>query len=156
MENLENIANTAPANDLSLVRRVYNHSRNYIDYKMGTIGAALMGGIAAYINHNAGPLLATTAALKQAAYTFLFGGTVMKLCENIATKVKNDAAAFTLAVLIPTGATVAATYGVHSLKGTPEPFKSTIPTAIMAPPACLYWAHRKRKQMGLYSEERTP
>ena len=39
------------------------------------------------------------------------------------------------------------TYGGHMLKGTPEPFWSTLPTMILAPLSFGYWSWRvKRRQ----------
>ena len=40
------------------------------------------------------------------------------------------------------------TYLVHSLKGTPEPFLSTLPTMVIAPPAFVWLAWKR--QLGAY------
>ncbi len=86
-----------------------------------------------------------TAALKQGAYTFLFGGSIMKLCETLAIKVNPKWIAIFLAMLIPSTVSLLFTYGVHSLKGTPLPFESTIPTAVFVIPSTFVWGYLKRK-----------
>ena len=87
----------------------------------------------------------STAALKQATYTFFVGGSIIKSCEYLATKIKNKSLAIASAIILPSALTLMLTYGVHNLKGTPEPEKSTIPTIIIIP-ATAYWATRKRRQ----------
>ncbi len=42
--------------------------------------------------------------------------------------------------------TIILVYAVHSLKGTPRPFESTLPTIILAPPGFFFLAWKKRKQ----------
>jgi len=126
--------------------QLYQSSKKYIDYKLGTAGAIFMGGLVGAINSTHGVLSSLTAASKQAAYTFFIGGFVMKSCENIAKAIRAPVLAITLETAIPSTATITATYGLHKLKGTPKPIESTIPTAILAPTACLAWASIKRKK----------
>lgn len=87
----------------------------------------------------------TTAALKQGVYTFFFGGLIMKMSENIARKVNPRVLAVTLAMLIPSIVSLALTFGLHSMKGTPRPVESTIPTAIFVIPSTLIWGIMKSK-----------
>jgi hypothetical protein len=49
-----------------------------------------------------------------------------------------------VATIIVSAVTIMLVYGVHSMKGTPRPFESTLPTIIMAPPGFLALAIRKR------------
>ena len=119
----------------------------YFDPKMGLAGAFVMGTIVFFINWDHGIGLGLFAASKQAAYTFLAGGTMMRITENLASYFQNGFLALFLAVLTPTVIAVTLTYLVHSLKGTPEPVNSTIPTLILAPWGFLWWATRKRKQL---------
>nr|WP_319400839.1 hypothetical protein [uncultured Carboxylicivirga sp.] len=119
----------------------------FFDVKMGTAGAFFLGAVVFAVNFSHGWQLALIAALKQAFYTFFIGGVMTKMTENLSVKINDRTKALALAVLIPTLLTSALTYGMHSLKGTPEPFISTIPTFIFAPPGFLGWAIRKRKQM---------
>ena len=86
-----------------------------------------------------------TAAIKQAAYTFLFGGIFMKACENLATKIESRKKAIIAAVIIPSAITLLLTFGVHSFKGTPKPLESTLPTLLIIP-ATVVWSIRKRNQ----------
>jgi len=119
----------------------------FFDPKMGLAGAFVMGTIVFFINYDHGIFPGFTAALKQSTYTFLAGGIMMRITENIASFFKKDLLSISLAVLIPTLIAVTLTYILHSLKGTPEPINSTIPTILMAPWGFLWWATRKRKQL---------
>lgn len=116
------------------------------DPKMGLAGALLLGTIVFFINYDHGIVNGLIAASKQALYTFFVGGFITRLCENMAT-IKDNFTALFLAVLIPSIIAVTLTFIVHSIKGTPEPFNSTIPTMLLAPPGFLWWALQKRKQI---------
>lgn len=118
------------------------------DPKMGLAGALFLGVIVFFINYDHGITNGLIAASKQALYTFFVGGFITRLCENIAT-IKKSLSAIFLAVFIPSILAVSLTYFVHSIKGTPEPFNSTIPTILLAPPGFLWWALQKRKQIHL-------
>jgi hypothetical protein len=116
----------------------------FINIKMGLAGALIMGGIVWFINMGHGWWPATTAAMKQAAYTFLLGGILIKILDTIAINIKNRYLAITVATLSVSVVTIILVYIVHSMKGTPRPFESTLPTIIMAPPGFLALAVRKR------------
>ena len=115
---------------------------------MGIAGAFVMGVVVFVINYSATNELtgSTTAGLKQASYTFLFGGILMKGCENLATKIRNRTFAIVASVIIPSTLTLFLTYQLHQLKGTPKPLESTYPTLIIIP-ATAAWGYKKRKQM---------
>jgi hypothetical protein len=114
---------------------------------MAFIGAIIMGGIVAYINYDHGILLASIAGLKQATYTFFFGGVLIKILETIALKINNQALALLTSVIVTSIITITLVYLVHQLKGTPRPLESTMPTVLMAPPGFLVLAYRKRKSV---------
>jgi len=116
----------------------------FINIKMGLAGAFVMGAIVWLINMGYGWWPATTAALKQAAYTLLFGGILIKILDTIAVKIKNRYLAIATATILVSVITIILVYIVHHLKGTPRPFESTLPTMIMAPPGFLALAIRKR------------
>jgi hypothetical protein len=122
-------------------------NNRFFDAKMGIAGAFLMGGIVYFINADYGFYPALIAGLKQAFYTFFMASINMKICENISIRYKSVKLSIFLAVLIASIITIGATYIVHTIKGTPEPVLSTIPTLILSPPTLLYWALRKRKQL---------
>lgn len=119
---------------------------------MGIAGGVFMGTIVFFINFDHGAGLALIAATKQATYTFFAGGTITRFSENIAAYFLNKYVAIFLAILIPSTIAVTLTYIVHSMKGTPEPFNSTIPTMILAPLGFLWWSTRKRKQLKTLQE----
>jgi uncharacterized protein YacL len=129
------------------LRQVLKIGQKFIDYKIGIAGAIVMGGIVFGINYfSTYEILGSiTAALKQGAYTFLFGGTLMKGCEYLATSIKKRSVALILSVVIPSVLTLILTYTMHNLKGTPKPLESTIPTTIIIP-ATAIWGLKKRKE----------
>lgn len=133
---------------LSLVRKLLKIGSRFIDYKMGILGAIFLAVIVFIINYSNTHGLpgATTAALKQGAYTFLFGGVIMRGCEALATRIHRKSFALAMAVIIPSTIAICLTFGVHSMKGTPKPVASTIPTAVMVIPSTFIWGYRKRKQ----------
>ena len=116
----------------------------FINVKMGFAGAIVMGAIVWLINMSYGWWPASTAALKQAAYTFLFGGILIKMLDTISTRIRNPYLAVITATITVSVITIILVYIVHNLKGTPRPFESTLPTIIMAPPGFLALAIRKR------------
>jgi len=134
---------------MSNVRKLIKFSGKYIDYKMAIAGALFLGIVVFLINYHASANVhgSLTAALKQGAYTFLFGGIIMKTCERLATGFSNKTKAIILSIFIPTIAAVTLTFLVHSLKGTPHPLESTIPTMILIIPSTAVWGNRKRKKM---------
>lgn len=107
--------------------------------------AALFLGLVVYaINFSHGALAALPAALKQAIYTFFAAGFIVRLCEKLVQKKSLGAMAFPLSIIIPSAIAILLTYLLHSLKGTPEPLYSTLPTLVMAPPSFAAWAIRSR------------
>ena len=129
----------------------------YIDLKMGLIGAAVMAAIVFVINYlpTYDVLGATTAALKQGIYTAIFGGFIMRLSGYFATRIKNRFAAMAAAMIIPSVIAISLTFCVHSMKGTPEPVGSTIPTAIFVIPSTAIWGYLRRKNTTTLSEVRS-
>lgn len=119
-----------------------------IDVRIGLAGGLVMGLIVFLINYYHADNLtgAFTAGMKQGIYTFFFGGFVMKLCETIAVRLNPKFLAILLGFMIPSFISLILTYGVHSLKGTPMPLESTIPTAIFVIPSTLVWGYVKRSK----------
>jgi len=103
----------------------------WFDLKSAIFGAIIMGVIVGLINSGHGLLPALTAAAKQAGYTFFVAGLIMQHCRWLAARKLAPAQAIALATLLPTIITVALVYTLHSFKGTPEPFWSTVPVAIL-------------------------
>ena len=138
------------------VRKALDLGSNYVDYRMGRYGAIVMATIVFFINFlgkkdelgiSQAALWSTTAALKQGTYTFFFGGVIMKMSERLATEVKRRTLALILSCVIPSMVSLTLTFGVHNLKGTPLPAKSTIPTAIFVIPSTAVWGRMKRNNM---------
>jgi len=117
-----------------------------IDYRGAIVGASLLGGIVFWINHHHGTTLAVSAAMKQATYTFFVAGFIVKNNEKLAQKLPQPARSLLLATTVSSCLAVGLTFLVHSLKGTPEPVLSTLPTALMGPPGFLVLAWRARQQ----------
>ena len=114
---------------------------------MGFGGGLFLATIVFFINYDHGVSEALIAALKQGLYTFLAGGTMMRISENLSIRFKPASLSILAAVIIPTLMAVTFTFIIHSAKGTPEPLNSTIPTMVFAPFGFLWWALRKRKQL---------
>lgn len=129
------------------MRNLLITKNKYFDYKIGLAGGLFMAIVVFIINYRAtGETTgALTAAAKQGVYTFFFGGFIMKLCEFFATRIKLKYIAITIATLIPSIIALLLTFGVHSLKGTPRPVESTIPTAFFVFPSTAIWGILKRK-----------
>ena len=108
-------------------------------------GAFLMGGIVCFINLNHGWKLSTLAGAKQWVYTFFFGGMIIKLLEVTLGKTKSFKYPTAISVVLISVITSLLVYLVHSIKGTPEPFYSTLPTVILSPPGFLYIASKVKK-----------
>lgn len=119
--------------------------REAFDFRSAIYAALVMGGIVWFINAGHGPLLATTAALKQASYTFFMGGLIMRFCERLARSRGPASLALAAAVILPCIVTIGATFFVHSLRGTPEPVASTIPVAVISLPTFTGWALKSRR-----------
>ena len=75
------------------------------------------------------------------------GGIFTKMVENIAIKWDDKWTSLILAVIIPSLTTIALTYFMHTLKGTPEPLNSTVPTTLTAPVSFSVWAYLKRSEL---------
>jgi len=130
------------------LQKTAKSAQKFIDYKIGFAGAIVMGGIVLGINYFSAHEISgsITAAIKQGSYTFIFGGTLMKGCEYLATNIKKRRLAIVASIVIPSVFTLLLTFGLHNLKGTPKPIASTIPTLIIIP-ATAVWGARKRNQM---------
>lgn len=127
-------------------------NNRFFDPKMGFGGGLFLALVVFFINYDHGIPDASIAALKQGFYTFIAGGTMMRIAENFSIKYKNLLVSILLAVFVPTVLAVSFTFIIHSAKGTPEPLNSTIPTMILAPFGFLWWAVRKRKQLKSISD----
>ncbi len=114
----------------------------YVDVSTAWKAALFLGIVVYAINFSHGALAALPAALKQATYTFLVSGIIVRLCENLINRIRPMIVAWPLAILVPSAVAVGLTYLMHSLKGTPEPLYSTLPTLLIAPPAFAVWAWR--------------
>jgi len=142
-------SNNSTSKKPGIFKKLFLYGGKFIDYKMAIAGAFVMGNVVFAINYfsSANITGSTTAALKQAAYTFVFGGIIIKTCERLAVGIPNKKAAIFFAIFIPSIVAVSLTFLVHNLRGTPHPLESTIPTAIMIIPATAVWGTRKRKMM---------
>ena len=130
-----------------MLKRIRETLDANIDYGGAIIGATLLGAIVFGLNRSHGASLAATAALKQATYTFFVAGFIVKNNERLALKLATPAGSLLLASSVSTCLAVGLTFLVHSLKGTPEPILSTLPTALMGPPGFLVLAWRARRQV---------
>jgi hypothetical protein len=124
----------------------------YFDARVGLAGGIVMAMVVFFINFKATNDLpgSLTASLKKGTYTFFFGGLIMKLCSAIALRWNPAVLAIFFAMVIPSCIAVGLTFGVHSLRGTPLPVESTMPTVVFVFPSTLIWGwiSRARKTSG--------
>lgn len=104
------------------------------------MGGCILALVVWLINASHGLAPATTAAVKQFAYTFCMGGLMMRLCTRLALQPGGARCVLPVAIGSCSLLTVGATLLVHSLRGTPEPLLSTLPSALLAPPSFAVWA----------------
>jgi len=71
----------------------------FISVKLAFAGAIIMSLIVGYINYDHGFVPALIAALKQATYTFLFGGAILKLLETMVVRIPNKVLALIILTL---------------------------------------------------------
>jgi len=116
----------------------------FISVKLAFAGAIIMSLIVGYINYDHGFVPALIAALKQATYTFLFGGAILKLLETMVVRIPNKVLALIISVTLITILTTGLVFIVHNLRGTPKPVDSTLPTLILSPFSFFFIALRKR------------
>jgi hypothetical protein len=128
------------------LRALKDYGARYIDYGMAWKGALFLGLAVWAINLSHGPLAALPAALKQATYTYFVAGFITRLCENLAVAIENRPVALAVAVAVPSCIAIGLTTLLHTLKGTPEPLTSVIPTAVAAPPGFLWYAVVSRRR----------
>lgn len=127
--------------------------KEVIDLRGGAYGASFLATLVWIMNMvSTSPpdmLGSTTAAAKQWAYTFLVGGILFRFVTRFALRPGNAALAVALATFLPGSLGCLLTYCVHSLKGTPSPFLSTLPTIlftfIIVPPLALLIRRKKLK-----------
>jgi len=123
-----------------------------LDLRMAFAGAAFMGTLVFAVNASHGAAPALVAAAKQATYTFFFAGLVMRWSNHLASTIAGRGWAIAAATLFPSLLAVGLTFGVHSLRGTPDPVASTVPTLIFGPPSFFVWAWRCSAQGADHSQ----
>jgi len=126
--------------------RIIRFFGQFIDYPTAIAGAVIMGIVVGMINSDHGFWPAFTAAAKQAVYTFLFGGILIKMLYSLVTKLDSTRLAVTVSTFTISILTITLVYLLHSIKGTPKPFESTLPTIFLAPPGFFALAWKKRKK----------
>jgi peptidoglycan/LPS O-acetylase OafA/YrhL len=102
------------------------------DIKAALLGSFIMSLAVAWINSGHGSDAAISSGIRQGLYTFFVAGLSAQLCRNLTNRSIQKWAAIIKAVLIPTILTVTLVYIMHSTRGTPEPFYSSIPVAILS------------------------
>lgn len=116
-----------------------------VDYGAAAAGATLLGSIVFALNRSHGAGAAAIAALKQATYTFFVAGLIVRNNQRLAHKLAAPLQSIALAVAVSSCLAIGLTFLVHSVRGTPEPVLSTLPTALLGPPSFLVLAWRARR-----------
>lgn len=134
-----------PPMQSSRTQRVLHRLNRLLDIRMGIIGAVSMGLIVYFINYDHGVVAGLIAASKQGLYTFFFGALFVRMSENISSSITPRKKAVLLGGIIPALLTSALTYVLHAIKGTPEPFNSTVPTMILSLMSFSTWSYLKHR-----------
>ncbi len=127
----------------------------HIDYGGAIAGAVVLGSIVLYINLDHGLEKALVAAAKQATYTFFAGGYMVRLNERLALALQPAVLGVAAGVLGAGGLACSLTFLVHSMRGTPEPLNSTMPTLILGTLGFAFLGIRARRARAL-EEAETP
>ena len=134
---------------------VIKSASKYIDFKMGLIGSVVMGLMVFGVNYfetareygSPEVMGSITAAIKQGLFTIFFGGAVMRFSERLSTEINNVYFAIISSSILPSTSSIILLFAIHSLKGTPEPFLSILPTAVFIYPWTVVWGIRQRRKM---------
>jgi len=131
-----------------------NSVREVLQENYGKISVVLgMGTASGIANIEHGPIAVLTAGLKQSAYSTVSAAVLLTFYNSLAKRVKTLPGEL-VPIIVPTLLTIAANYGVHSLRGTAEPLLSTLPTAITATLGFPIWHIRTRiLELWKYIEE---
>ena len=132
-------------------KKAIHEINRFLDIRMGILGAIFMGGLVYFINMDHGMIPATIAASKQSLYTFFFGALFVKMAENIASQTPRRSLAVIKGGVVPAILTTALTFSLHAVKGTPEPFHSTVPTLVLGLMSFSTWSYLKHRSS--FSEE---
>ena len=130
----------------NMLSKLIKFGSKFIDYPKAIIAASIMASVVTYINYDHGWMAASVAGLKQFAYTFLFGGMIIKGLEKVVTTIQHKYIAIITATITCALVAVIAVFILHTLRGTPKPFESTVPTMILAPFGFLFLSFEKRKK----------
>jgi hypothetical protein len=154
MDDLEKITDNDIKNS-KISKKVLKTFSRYFNYKTALGGAVFMGTLIFGINYFGSDDLhgSTIAALKQAGYSGISGGFLIKMSKYFALKYKNKALSLTSAIILPVLTTTLLTYGIHKYyKESPKPIASTAPAtliiSLLAPP---YASYVRRKDSELKS-----
>lgn len=132
-------------------KKAMREINRFLDIRMGILGAIFMGALVYFINMDHGMIPASIAACKQSFYTFFFGALFVKMAENIASQTPRRSLAVIKGGVIPALLTTILTFSLHAIKGTPEPFHSTLPTLVLGLMSFSTWSYLKHRSS--YTEE---
>lgn len=129
---------------MNVIFRVRAFLDRHIDYPAALAGAVVLGSLVFAVNYGHGCNQALIAAAKQAIYTFFAGGALVRLNERLALSINPAAAGVIIGFACSGALAVILTYCVHSLRGTPEPLYSTLPTLTLVVPGFVFLGVRAR------------
>lgn len=127
------------------IRELFNWSKNHINYKLGSLGAAFGGALAYYSNYEHGTLQSSLAFAKQAAFVFILGGYNSRTCEKIVKRIKSKFLALTAATIGATAQAGALMYLYHEILRTPNAAETALTLSTLNLPGFLWLAYYCRK-----------
>lgn len=127
----------------------------HINYGAAFWGALVLGGMVYGINVSHGVPIALVAATKQATYTFFVAGLITRNNDRLVMLLDKRMLSLLLGILVSSSIAIGLTYLVHSLRGTPEPFNSTIPTMVLSPVGFLFMGILTQRQSSVSDAKET-
>ena len=131
---------------MAAITSIFRFIIRNINFKWGVVGGCFMGSFVYWLNWDYGFNTAIVPAGKQFFYTFLVGGSLVNISENLSLTYESRTKSILLAVLVSTVLTGMLLTVVHIMRGTPRPFYTIFWTTLIAPPGFLLVAVLKRRK----------
>lgn len=139
----------------NIIVRGYKSLSKYTNFKWNLLGALFGGASAYYFNSEHGLKVARESGIKQTAYAAIMAGVNIRLCQRLATEVKDKKWALISATVIPSVIAIGGSYLFHKITGTPDSFQSVYIPLATAPPFFWIqsWRYRKEVEVNLLENQ---
>jgi len=127
------------------LKELYEFGGRYVNYKLGSLGALVGGGVACATNIDHGLRSGVFSGARQALYVFLVGGYNTKTCEKMAEKFDSRILSLIVSSLVPTAQSGIMMYFYHKFLGTPDPGQTALTISLLNIPAFFLLGRNFRK-----------